>query len=394
MPASGVRRPERRTVLFVTNTPGYGGTEKHLLELLRRLGDCGVRSLILCAGTDPYSDRLNGSYNGKVSVRCAKTLKSTWDWLRVFRDIKPNVVVFVYGTFSQHPWYAPVAARLAGIRRLYAIQQLIPPPVPPKVEVRSIHDLLERLIGKRTRRLLSSRVQSYLYDKTICVSNAVRESLVRDYRFPLQKTTTIHNGVSLSGFAPSTSDGIAVRIKLDLRPEEFVLVCAARLSEEKGIDILLLALSQLLHRNLRCKCIIVGEGDLREKLLEQVRALGLTHHVFMVGFQEDVRPYLLAGNAFVLTSHKEGLPLAVLEAMACGLPCVVTNVGGNAEAVAHNVNGFVVSAGSVDEVAGAISSLLTHPHEWARMSRMGRSIACEQFDIEAKMADIKRLILA
>jgi glycosyltransferase involved in cell wall biosynthesis len=394
MPANGFRRPEGRTVLFVTNTPGYGGTEKHLLELLRRLGNCGVRSLILCAGTDPYSDRLNGRNHGKVSIRCEKALKSIWDWFRVFRDIRPDVVVFVYGTLTQHPWYASVAGRFAGIRRLYAIQQLIPPPVPPKVEVRSIHDLLERLIGKRTRWVLRSTVQSYLCDKTICVSNAVRESLVRDYRFPRRKTVTVHNSVSVSEFAPSGNAGAAIRTKLELGSEEFVLVCAARLSEEKGIDILLLAMSQLLHRNLQCKCIIVGDGDLREKLLEQVRALGLTHHVFMVGFQEDVRPYLLAGNAFVLTSHKEGLPFAVLEAMACGLPCVVTNVGGNVEAVAHNVNGFVVSAGSVDEVAEAISSLLADPHECARMSRVARSIACEQFDIEPKMADTKKIILA
>lgn len=152
-------------------------------------------------------------------------------------------------------------------------------------------------------------------------------------------------------------------------------------------------MSQLLRKSLPCKCIIVGDGFLRGDLSAQVRTLNLGQHVFMEGFQEDVRPYLLASDAFVLASHKEGLPFAVLEAMACGLPCVVTNVGGNAEAVAHNVNGLVVNAGSPDEVAEAVSYLLAHPKERAQMSQAARSRASQEFDIEARMMDIKRVIL-
>src|SRR5262249_29781586 len=142
-----------------------------------------------------------------------------------------------------------------------------------------------------------------------------------------------------------------------------------------------------------CACIVVGDGYLRERLMEQVRSLGLTDHVFMLGFQRDVRPYLLAGDVFVLTSHREGLPLSILEAMACGLPCVVSNVGGNAEAVAHNVNGFVVNDGSIDEVADAVAYLIAHPRERARMAATARARARDAFDMEARLTDIKRLIL-
>jgi glycosyltransferase involved in cell wall biosynthesis len=171
-------------------------------------------------------------------------------------------------------------------------------------------------------------------------------------------------------------------------------VCAARLSHEKGIDILLQAISRLLQNNISCKCIVVGEGYLRDDLLEMIRALGLTQHVFMEGFQEDVRPYLLAGDTFVLVSYYEGLPFAVLEAIACALPCLVTNVGGNAEAVAHKSTGLVVKAGSVDEVVEAITYLMNHPEERAQMSRAARSRVCEQFDIEATMKEIKDVITA
>jgi len=120
----------------------------------------------------------------------------------------------------------------------------------------------------------------------------------------------------------------------------------------------------------------------------------LSDHVFMVGFQDDVKQYLMAGDAFVLTSYREGLPFAILEAMACGLPSIVSNVGGNAEAVAQNVNGIVVNPGSVDEVVEAISYLITHPKERLRMSQVARSRACDEFDIEAKMQELKQVLLS
>jgi glycosyltransferase involved in cell wall biosynthesis len=394
LPKEELRRLSDRAgknILFLTNTTEYGGTEIHLLELVRRLRGPDVQISIVVLGVDFLSQRVDPDQGVEV-IRCQEPPKSLWDWIQFFRAHQPNVVVFVYGWLYAISWKASVGAWFAGTRRLYAIHQLIPPPVPPKEEIKSFRDLLRRLIGKRVRDLVGIRLSAHLFGKTICVSNAVRDSLERDYGFPAKRSVTIYNGVSLSRFAPSERDEIDIRAKLGLRSEEFVLVCAARLSKEKGIDILLQAISQLLRRNLSCQCIIVGDGYLKESLLEQVRELGLSNHVFLEGFQKDVKPYLLAGDAFVLTSHREGLPLAVLEAMACGLPCVVTNVGGNAEAVIHNLNGLVVNAGSVDEVVEAISYLLTHPQERAQMSERARSKARE-FDMDTIMTNIQRIIL-
>jgi glycosyltransferase involved in cell wall biosynthesis len=390
-----VQSQGKRTLLFVTNAFSYGGSEKHLLELLSRLEDGNVQSVVLCTDSDPFTERLKEGCRSSVAIRSEKSLKSVRDWLRVFREIKPDVVVLVYGTIWMLPWIAAVAVRLAGIQKLYAIHHLMPlPPREPRIlEIKSPLDVLRRVFGRRVRRILSARVPPNLCNKTICVSDAVRDSLIQQYGFPARKMLTIHNGVSSREFTPDRSDAISIRTKLEIRFDEFVLVCTARLSAEKGIDILLSAMSQIIQKDPSCKCIIVGEGALKEKLLEQVKSLGLRRHVFLEGFHADVRPYLCAADVFALTSHVEGLPFSVLEAMACGLPCVVTNVGGNAEAVAHNVNGLVVNPGSVEEVVQAIIYLLTHPQERARMADASRSRAYQEFDIEARMADIKRLIL-
>ena len=385
----------KRTLLFVTNAFSYGGSEKHLLELLNRLEDGNVRSVILSTDSDPFTERLKKGCRSSVAIRSEKSLKSIKDWVRVFREIKPDAVVLVYGTFWLLPWFAAVAARLARVQKLYAIHHLMPqpPPDPQILEINSPRDVLRRVFGKRVRKLLTARVPPHLCNTTICVSNAVRDSLIQQYHFPARKIITIHNGISLREFAPGRIDRTAIRTKLEICSDDFLLVCIARLSTEKGIDILLSAMSRVIQMYPSCKCIIIGEGPLREKLLEQLKSLGLSRHVFMEGFQADVRPYLCAADAFVLTSHIEGLPFSVLEAMACGLPCVVTNVGGNAEAVVHKVNGLIVDHRSVEEVVQAISYLLTHPQERAGMAQASRSRVCEEFDIEAKMAEIKRLIL-
>jgi len=107
-----------------------------------------------------------------------------------------------------------------------------------------------------------------------------------------------------------------------------------------------------------------------------------------------VRPHLQAGSAFILTSHLEGLPLSALEAMACGLPCIVTNVGGSAEAVKHQVTGLVIPPASVDAAEDAILYLATHPHERAEMASKARETVCQAFDIEGRIDELKRAILS
>ena len=185
-----------------------------------------------------------------------------------------------------------------------------------------------------------------------------------------------------------------MRATLDITSDEFVLICIARLSETKGVDILLQALAKVMQDGIDFKCFVLGDGPTKQTLLTQAHSLGLSDRVRFKGFQPDVAPYLQAASAFVLTSYMEGLPLSALEAMACGLPCIVTDVGGSAEAVTDRVCGLVIPPGSVDEAARAIAFLATHPPERATMSRMARKRACTTFDIEVTMKQLISLLLS
>jgi glycosyltransferase involved in cell wall biosynthesis len=407
-----------KKILFVTNSNEYGGAEKHLLELIHRFQGSKIQLSILCLEMDLFTERLDPGQNVEV-IRCKKIPVYVQDWVQLFQEAQPDIVVFVYGWFWAIPWLAVVGAWRAGIARRFAIQHLLTPRWPLTEEVltevnrrNSSRRRLARLLGREPREkplwmtklplcMVASlgtpgelKLAAYLLKKTICVSDALRNRLVEDFGFPRWKTKTIHNGVPVSEFVPSESNGSKVREKLGLGRDEFVLVCTARLSEQKGIDILLQAMARVLARGVPCRCVIVGDGPLREQLLSQAREMGLAGHVFFEGFQEDVRPYLQAGSAFILTSHMEGLPLSILEAMACGLPPIVTDVGGNAEIITHRVHGLIVPRGSVEAIADAISYLVNRPQERAQMAAMARSRVCQAFDIENAMAGIRRVILS
>jgi glycosyltransferase involved in cell wall biosynthesis len=384
----------KRIMFVLPKTTEFGGLEKHLLDLLARLQEPQLHPLVICFDQDIISAHMDRAHQAHVVVKCEKEPESLWDWIRIIREVQPEIIVFSYSWIRAFPWQAPVAALLAGVRRRVSIQHLIPPPPPTLVQGWSPGNMLRRLIGKRARYFLGVRVSGNIFNKTICVSNAVRNSLVSTYKFPARRTITVPNGVSTSTFVPSKVKGAAVRTRLGVSPEEFLLVCAARLVEAKGIDIVLHAVSRVVRRGISCKCIIVGDGTLKERLLHEANSLGLSGYVFFEGFQKDVRPYLQAGSAFILTSHLEGLPLSVLEAMACGLPCIVTNVGGSAEAVKHQVTGLVIRPGSLDEAENAILYLATHPHERAEMATKARETVSQAFDIENRINELKLAILS
>jgi glycosyltransferase involved in cell wall biosynthesis len=373
----------QKTILFVTRSPEYGGTEKHLLDLIRQLSGRKVKLSILCLDADSYTERLKQYHTSYIDVSCERNVDSVWKWFCILRDARADVVVFVRSWVWCFPWYTCVVAWLAGITRRFSIVHL--PPLALSRTARRFRRLQKRVSGRRLALCCTS---------TICVSDAIRDSLMNEYHFPGHKSVTIHNGVSLSGCDQRGRAGLAVRTRLGVTSDEFLFVCVARLTTQKRIDILLSALARALGDGVQCKCVIVGDGPLKAQLLQQAAALGLSGNVVFEGFQEDVQPYLNASDAFALTSDTEGFPLSILEAMACGLPCVVTNVGGNAEAIADGIHGFVVPPGSVEKVAEAISYLVRNPDQCAQMSRAARTRVCESFDIDEKMAEVQRLILS
>jgi glycosyltransferase involved in cell wall biosynthesis len=378
-------KTEVRRILFVAASPKYGGTEKHLLDLVSRMSGPGLQLSIVCIGEDVFSSRVAlWEQSESIQIAVKPGLTSFRDWVRFFRTSSPEIVVLVKSWTWCFPWYTLLAATLAGVKKRYVIAHL-----PPSGSRPSGMGVLARW-----RYRVSYRRLALFCTSTICVSDFIRRFLVEECLFPAKSTLAIRNGVSLKSYHPNEPARAEARVRLGLDHDRVCLICVASLVTQKRVDVLLDAMAKVVERGRPCTCIIVGEGPLLPALLKQAEALGLNGHVIFEGFHSDVREYLWAGDIFVLTSDSEGLPLSVLEAMACGLPCVVTDVGGSAEAVLDGECGIVVTPGSPEEVADAIAAMLDQPEQRAAMAQAALDRVRRYFDIEKSMAQVSEKILS
>ncbi|MCI0564893.1 MAG: glycosyltransferase family 4 protein [Nitrososphaera sp.] len=148
-----------------------------------------------------------------------------------------------------------------------------------------------------------------------------------------------------------------LRSRLTIGKEEFILGYLGRLSEEKGLRHLLTASSQLTEKGLSLRTLIVGDGPQRSELELLAQDLKIRERVIFAGFQEDIHRWLLCMDAFILPSLTEGTPMALLEAMAQGVPVIATAVGGVPEVIESGESGILVSAGKPEAIAEAVLAL-------------------------------------
>jgi len=383
----------RTRILFVTNSSSPGGTEKHLLDLVTRLDVSCSECIVLCMASDFYTNFVKDQQNVKVEKFTGKPPVSFLSYWYLFRRCDPDTILFVNSWLGLFPWYAYLAARLCGAKRVLAIEHLLADS-PRTVVGPGLWNGLLRLAGHHARVFRGIRLSGLLSHTTVTVSNAVRTKLIQDYGFPSAKTVTIQNGVDLGHYVRSKSSSPAGRkIELGLVESDQVILCISSLNSQKRIDVLLDAFRMVSKNNPKAKCVIVGSGDLESELRSRTIELGLADKVVFTGYIGDVRPYLEAADLFVLSSDKEGLPLALGEAMAYGLPCIATDVGGNSEIVAHGQTGLLVTPRSPEQLAEAIEYLLTRPEECHRMGANALRRVREHFNIEDSMRQLKCVLL-
>jgi glycosyltransferase involved in cell wall biosynthesis len=160
----------------------------------------------------------------------------------------------------------------------------------------------------------------------------------------------------------------------------------------KRIDLLLEALRLLIGNPVPWQCTIVGGGPLEAELRGMAERLGLSSQVHFTGQIADVQPILAGAGLLTLPSDTEGFPLVIMEAMASGLPCVVTDVGGNREIVIPGKTGLLVPPGNADRLAQAIEFLLAHEEERKRMGMEAQQLVVERFDVEQAWQKYRQLL--
>jgi glycosyltransferase involved in cell wall biosynthesis len=190
----------------------------------------------------------------------------------------------------------------------------------------------------------------------------------------------------------SNEEKMATRSRLGIPADKTILLYVGRLNAIKGVDVLLHGWS-LVPGQVRdnTRLVLVGGDADNEDLLNMVASLRIDESVVLVGTQKAVRDYYWAADVFVLASRTEGLSVALLEAMACGLPVVASRVGGTPDVVQDDVNGLLFESENCSQLAQRLASMVTKRDSWADMGAHARQSVIDYADMDAcvrQMSDL------
>lgn len=223
-----------------------------------------------------------------------------------------------------------------------------------------------------------------LAERILLISNAAGKALPPRFRAS-RKTKTVYVGVPVASLRQRAAlvSRQAVLHDLGIDPSQVVLIQVASICRRKGQDVLLDAIAQLPSAARgRITLVLVGAPDTEagEDFLRELSVREAGCPVIQTGWVEDPIPFLRSADIFVMASREEGLGRAILEAMAIGLPPIVTRAGGSEETVVHGESGLVVEPGSALRLAQAIEYLVDHPVARRDMGEAAAHRASEVFD--------------
>lgn len=276
-----------------------------------------------------------------------------WQTLRqIVRCIRDKDIAVIHSHSRKAYVYGAFASLITGRPHIISVHSLTPVPRRRKI--------FEEILLRCAHQIVS-------------VSSDVTRRLWLERHVSPRKISTIKNGIDTDTFRPIEPEKkSSIRRTLKLPLDGFIIGTVGRVVPVKNYPLLITAFSRLAATTDDTYLVIVGDGEQAEELAHLVRQLKLGERVVLAGAQTNTLDWYHAFDSFVLSSISEGTPMALLEAGACGLPCVVTNVGGNVEVVKHHVNGLVVDSENVESMYSALDQIYRESSLTAKMRSKAR----------------------
>ncbi|MEI6831870.1 MAG: glycosyltransferase family 4 protein [Candidatus Omnitrophota bacterium] len=339
-------------ILYIITKLELGGAQKQLLSLVRGLDKERFNPYILTAYDGLLVDAAKTIPNLKL-IRCRllerpiRPIKDTLALFFIYRFIKNNKIDIVHTHSSKAGILGRLAAKAAGVRIIIHT-----------VHGWSFHDYQVGIIyyfylflEKLCAQFSSAIVVVSRWDKR----QAARQLVGRQDKYKLIRYAINYEELK------NNTEGSKVRKEFGLSEADLVIGMVACFKPQKApLDFIKLA-SVIKKDFPNAKFILVGDGIEREKVRALINKLNLKEQVILTGWRHDVASILFCLDIFVLTSLWEGLPIAVLEAMATGLPVIATDTGGISEVVLHGKTGYLVKPGDIEALQGRLKELLMNP---------------------------------
>ncbi len=355
---TGVHSASRR-LLHVIDELALGGTEMIMIRVVSRLDPQRFQSQVCAFIPGPVESELQAAALPYVILHKRRAF-DVMLLLRLRAWIKRERIDLVHCRSLQGILYGGLAATLARVpfvcnvegENTLRMQRAVP---------------ILRWSAKRSRAM-------------IVVSESLKRSACRVTGVAPERLTVVYNGVDLDKFNTHHSNSDVLPV---LRKGGAHAGCVGRLHPVKDHACLFRAIDHVRQFVPNVHLSLIGDGPLRRELSDLQSDLGLRDHISFLGQRDDVARLLPQFDVFVLSSLSEGISIALLEAMAAGLPVVATNVGGNPEVVQHGVTGLLVPPQDSRALADALLQVLSDPEARQAMGRKGRERVEAHFSLSA-----------
>lgn len=346
----------RQKLLIVRPTMGQGGADRITLTLL---GALDRRRFDLSLALMRAEGELLGDVPDDVRVYSLNASSVATAWLPLARLLRATEPDILFSTSSGANLMAIVARQLAGrpIRLVLSERNvLFHGPVTLK---RRVVVWLKRWLYRRA-------------DLITAVSEGVKDDVVARLGLPADRIMVVYNPVVTDEISSLAAEPVTHPWFQEDRP---IILGVGRLIAQKDFQTLIRAFAEV-RRTVAARLVILGEGPLRQRLLQLADACGVASDVSLPGFDKNPFKYMARCALFVLSSTEEGLPGALIQAMACGAAVIATDCpAGPSEIITPGVDGRLVPVGDVSALAATISELLMNPLMRQRLGQQARQAA-------------------
>lgn len=345
-----------------------------MFDLIQRLPSEEFRVVVAAPGDGPFSERFSGL--GVEVAELPLNRLRPWTLAAVVRLVRDHRIQVIHSHGKGAGLYGRLAGWWTGVPAVHTFHGIHYRKYP--LGLGQLYLWLERRLSQLTRFVVH-----------VSESQA-REAAGLRLADPARSRVVV-NGVDVKEVRILAERAPLSREALGLSAEAQVLGCVARFDQVKGLDVLVESLRRLAGRYPRIALVLVGSGEGERALRERVARAGLAERVRFTGPLADAPQVFPALDLYVSASRGEGLPLGLLEAMACGLPVVATRVTGHVDAVVDGITGFLTRPGDPEELAAKVARLLDDPELGRRMGQAGREQVEAHFPLGRMVSELARL---
>lgn len=361
-------------ILYCITSSSWGGAQLHVLELCADQLARGNEVTFIVGNKGPLLDKVKQLKGVKVillpslvrEISPTNDIKAIVELRKIIKSESPDIV-------HLHSSKAGVIGRLSSIGLRKKIKVIF------TVHGWAFTDGVSSRLKKSLYRIIEKSVRHFT-DLFICVSYYDEKIGKRDKVLDsTSNVKVIHNGST----TPS-EQSINYSVHMPLR-----LVMIARFSPQKDQETLINAVTKLPKDSY--KLTFVGDGETLQTNKELVSKYGLNHNIKFAGFKDDISDELINNDVYILSTHYEGLPISIIEAMSYGLPILATNVGGNSEMLENNINGFLFT--SKDELAEKLNYLINNHETVKKMGQESYRIFSDEYSLSQCLTKINNSYL-